>query len=102
LAVCRSVRHHSFRNVYGYVGQCWGAGNNLAFYDNQCITTGGGFSCPTNPTMTVKNNTVYCNGGNCKQCKGMVKPLPSDANVNAMGAAAIAPFPLPSTIDTSK
>jgi hypothetical protein len=88
--------------VYGYVGKCWGEGNNLAFYDNQCITSGKGFSCPKNPTMTVENNTVYCNGGNCKQCKGAAKPFPSDDAVNAMGAAAIAPFPLPAAVDTSK
>jgi hypothetical protein len=50
----------------------------------------------------VENNTDYCNGGNCKQCKGVAKPFPSDDAVNAMGAAAIAPFPLPAAVDTSK
>ena len=82
-------------NVYGYVDLCFNPGNNLAFYDNQCITLKNGFGCPRKNTMTVRNNTVFCNGGRCNSCNGTARPFPSDDELNAMGAAAIAPFPLP-------
>jgi len=89
---------HHFRNVYAYVGNCFGDGHNLAFYDNHCVTMSDGFGCPSDPTMTVRNNTVYTHDGKGPSCKGTSKTYPSDADLVAMGMAVLQPFPMPSTI----
>jgi hypothetical protein len=86
--------NHQYSNVYGYVGKCWGEGNNLAFYDNQCVTLSRGFDCPTTPSMTVQNNSVYTQGGKGTSCKGKVARYPSDAQLSAMAADVLAPFPM--------
>merc|ERR1711957_721733 len=78
--------NHHFRNVYGYVGDCFGLGNNLAYYDNVCVLTIGSkqykSTCKLPSSMTVKGNKVYTDAGNITICKGdegtTVAPLPSD------------------------
>ena len=80
--------------MYGYVGTCFGDGHNLAFYNNSCVTTGKGFGCPKDATMTVRDNKVYTSDGMGGNCKGASLPFPSDDALNAMGLAAVKPFPM--------
>eukprot|EP00041_Stephanoeca_diplocostata_P008798 m.131773 g.131773 ORF g.131773 m.131773 type:complete len:956 (+) comp17481_c0_seq4:331-3198(+) len=87
--------NHHFRNVYAYVGQCLGSGHNLAFYNNTCVTGGGGAPCPSDATMTVSGNSVYTTDAKAQSCNGTVTAaFPSDAEINALGARAMAPFPM--------
>eukprot|EP00039_Didymoeca_costata_P026545 m.16129 g.16129 ORF g.16129 m.16129 type:complete len:957 (+) comp5588_c0_seq1:70-2940(+) len=87
--------NHHFRNVYGYVGNCFGNGNNLAFYNNTCASSGD-LRCPANPTMSVFGNTLYNDGGKGNNCNGSAPmPFPPDQTLDAMGVAALKPFPMP-------
>ena len=75
----------SRNNIYGYVASCFNEGPWLAFYNNTCITTGEGFSCPRTATMTVEDNKVYSKDGKAKACKGgSVGVWPSDASIKTM------------------
>lgn len=85
--------NHQHDNVYGYVEFCFVPDNNLAFYDNHCITFQPGFSCPHIPSMTVTGNHVYTKDGQGSTCNGTLAAYPSDADISRLAAAALAPFP---------
>ena len=60
--------------MYAYVNNCFGQGNNLAFYNNTCIAmAGNGYAstCRLNPTMTVNHNSVYSQTGDMPNCGGL-------------------------------
>lgn len=86
-----------FSNVYAYVSNCYGKGNNDWFVDNQCIAnsgTGGfGSDCSLDFGMQVYGNTVYNSDGSLgtKICNttNTVAKWPSDKDLIAMGKAKI-------------
>jgi len=101
-----SNRH--YRNVYGYVGNCWGGGDSNWFVNNTCITqeSAGGFrsdcqsstqllhSHPQPNGMKIAGNSIYTASGtlgNTKLCDktNTVHKLPTDAEVIAMGKKII-------------
>ena len=86
--ISRRVRN----NIYGYVGECFGEGPWLAFYNNTCITTSKGFECPHTNTMSVYDNKVYGNG--VKACNGTTGAWPADDTVKDWAAQMLLPFPL--------
>ena len=86
--ISRRIRN----NIYGYVGECFGEGPWLAFYNNTCITTGKGFECPHTNTMSVYDNKVYGNG--VKACNGTTGAWPADDTVKGWAAQMLLPFPL--------
>ena len=77
----------------GYVGSCYNEGPWLAFYNNTCITTGGGFSCPKTDTMSVYDNKVYAQS-HATSCNGTVGVWPKDDTVHGWAAAMLQPFPM--------
>ena len=77
----------------GYVGSCYNEGPWLAFYNNTCITTGGGFSCPKTDTMSVYDNKVYAQS-HATSCNGTVGVWPKDDTVQGWAAAMLQPFPM--------
>ena len=83
-------------NVYGYVGTCFGEGNNLAFYNNSCaVRATTVVKCPSNPTMYVAGNTLYTPSGLGSFCNSSVAKTPNDTTLIEMGQQALAPFPQP-------
>jgi len=84
------------------VGTCFNEGPWLAFYNNTCITTGTGFTCPENTgshpmadSMSVFDNKVYTEPGkNGSACNGTVDVWPSDETIEAQANAMLAPFPM--------
>eukprot|EP01060_Flectonema_neradi_P039947 TRINITY_DN896_c1_g1_i2.p1 TRINITY_DN896_c1_g1~~TRINITY_DN896_c1_g1_i2.p1 ORF type:complete len:953 (+),score=255.36 TRINITY_DN896_c1_g1_i2:56-2914(+) len=91
--------NHHFDNVYAYVANCFGDGNNLAFFGNVCQYTAGYQStCGTLPTMTVRNNQVYSKDGQTKICPGDTNTTTGvyldDATLDKKGKDALAPFPM--------
>jgi len=101
-----SNRH--YRNVYGYVGNCWGGGDSNWFVNNTCVTqeSAGGFrsdcqsstqllhSHPQPNGMKIAGNSIYTASGtlgNTKLCDktNTVHKLPTDAEVIAMGKKII-------------
>merc|ERR1712150_294093 len=54
--------NHHYNNVYGYVlGNCFGTGNNLAFYNNTCVTYPKGYrsDCVGKTPMNISGNAIY-------------------------------------------
>lgn len=87
--------HHQWNNIYAYVGSCLGSGNNLAFYNNTCITHSDGYACDFPPTMTVGGNRVLTKDGNKTGCQTDTSGrYPSDAAVETMATGTLAPFPM--------
>merc|ERR1711871_1139221 len=87
--------NHHWNNIYGYVGECFNEGPWLAFYNNTCITTGGGFGCPHTDTMSVFGNTVYtAPGKKGSACKGTVGVWPSADAIKEQATAMLSPFPM--------
>ena len=83
-----------YRNVYAYVGDCWGGGNMDWFINNTCVTkmadSGYHPDCPghgPNPYEIVTGNTVYNQDGVLKGkiCGATVAKWPSDEALVAMG-----------------
>ena len=87
--------NHHWNNIYGYVGSCFNEGPWLAFYNNTCITTGGGFGCPKTASMSVFGNKVYtAPGKKGSACKGSVGVWPSDETIETQANSMLAPFPM--------
>ena len=90
--------NHHYENVYAYVYECFGTGNNMAFFNNVCQTRGGkyGSTCDIPATMTVRNNSVYSKSP-VTICAGDTgttwAPYLDDDALSALGAAALLPFP---------
>ena len=74
---------HHFRNIYAYVGGCFGApmpfryfhGLNDAFLNNSCITLGAGYGvgpyssdCDLDKSWQVSYNRVFTNTGEAQIC----------------------------------
>ena len=61
-----------WNNVYAYVGGCYNFGNNLAFFNNTCVTFNNGYAsdCQLPQTMTlISGNSVSNEAGNMTVCK---------------------------------
>jgi len=86
-----------YRNVYGYVSNCWGGGNNNWFVNNTCVANSddGGFrsDCNHNTGMQIFGNSIYNRDGklNQKLCdaSNKVHKAPSDDVVIQMGEHVI-------------
>ena len=103
------ISHGTF-SPFRYVGSCFGTGNNLAFYNNSCVTFDDGYrsSCVSN--MNVSGNAIYNEQGAMKACsttlakwvaegndKGTtIAKWPSDDALLKMGLDTIAAYkPMP-------
>jgi hypothetical protein len=88
--------HHNWHNdnVYAWVTNCWGVGNNDHFINNTCIsnTDDGGFKsdCEKGPLMQVSGNQIYNAQGKtstkfCDPTNVVAGKWPSAAEVVKMG-----------------
>ena len=60
-----------YDNVYAYVGQCFGTGNNLAFFNNTCATFGDGYLSDCQKEMPkIYGNVVSNEKGEMHVCGG--------------------------------
>lgn len=86
-----------FRNVYGYVSNCWGFGDKNWFVNNTCVANSpdGGFRSDCNKkTMENSGNTIYNAKGQLKNTKicdptNKVEVAPSDDAIIALGKKTI-------------
>jgi hypothetical protein len=86
-----------FRNVYGYVDNCWGFGDKNWFVNNTCVANSpdGGFrSDCEKKDMENSGNTIYNAKGILKGTKicdptNKVEVTPSDDDIIALGKKAI-------------
>jgi len=87
--------HHNYhnRNVYAFVGDCWGNGNSNQFINNTCIAISkvGGFrsDCSSSPFQTVSGNKVFNLDGrwgiSVCDSSNTIANWPSDADIIEMG-----------------
>jgi hypothetical protein len=89
--------HHNEHssNVYVWVNDCWGSGNNDQFVNNTCIANSdsGGFKsdCKKGPLMTVSGNSIYNREGSlgdtklCDTSNHVAGKWPSAKEVTEMG-----------------
>ena len=88
------------RNVYAYVGACFGQGHRDAFVNNSCVVNApsGGFDSDCDdalaPGMRVSGNAVYNEAGDFGSVRicdatNTVAPWPSDDELIAMGRAKL-------------
>jgi hypothetical protein len=86
-----------FRNVYGYVDNCWGYGQNNWFVNNTCVANApsGGFRSDCDKKdMHMSGNQIYNADGQLKNTKicdpnTKVGKAPSDDAIIALGKKAI-------------
>jgi len=90
-----------FRNVYGYVENCWGAGINNWFVNNTCVSSisDGGFRSDCDgkdkkDNMEIVGNKVYNMNGDLKNTKicdtsNTIAKAPSDDDIIEMGKKVI-------------
>ena len=86
-----------FRNVYGYVDNCWGFGDKNWFVNNTCVANSpnGGFrSYCQKKDMQNSGNTIYNAEGQLAHTKicdpsNKVMKTPSDDAIIALGKKAI-------------
>jgi len=102
--------NHHYNNVYGYVlSNCFGTGNNLAFYNNKCVTYPKGYrsDCVGKTPMNISGNAIYTDSGTMEVCGTTLKnwvaqghdhgttiqKWPTDEELIKMGLAAIGTLP---------
>lgn len=88
-----------FRNVYGYVSNCWGNGENNWFVNNTCVSNeaDGGFQsdCGNNKMGKLSGNHIYNANGtlgkNGKMCDktNTIAKSPSDDTIIGWGKKVI-------------
>lgn len=88
-----------FRNVYGYVSNCWGNGENNWFVNNTCVSNeaDGGFrsDCGKNEMGKLSGNHIYNANGdlgkNSKMCDktNTIAKSPSDDTIIGWGKKVI-------------
>ena len=84
-----------YAQVYGYVDNCWGAGTNNWFVDNDCFAnsdTGGfGSDCSPKTPMQIHDNRFYNRNGTSgtKLCNASntLGQVPTDDVIIAKGMA---------------
>ena len=87
-----------FRNVYGYVSNCWGSGQNNWFVNNTCVSNDadGGFrsDCKNTKEMEIKGNHIYNLNGDLKGTTvcdktNTIAKAPSDDTIIGWGKKVI-------------
>jgi len=95
--------HHSWNNIYGYVGQCYGSGPSLAFYNNTCVTTSTVVGrCPEGNMIVQDNRILVQNPATApKPCNSTLGAWPTDKELTQIAKQTLLPFPLAAKLPLS-